>query len=23
MWQHVQRLDPKDEEVRQMLENLE
>ena len=23
MWQHVQRLDPKDEEVRQMLDNLE
>jgi len=23
MWEHVQRLDPKDEEVRQMLENLE
>jgi len=23
MWQHVQRLDPKDEEVSQMLENLE
>ena len=23
MWEHVQRLDPKDEEVRQMLDNME
>ena len=23
VWQHVQRLDPKDEEVQQMLENLQ